>query len=85
MTREYAMRVLTFLRLALREDQSLIAGSGVGEYIQIDDKAALGIVDTVHIGGFLNFAANDQMRSLYDRLDEAGMTVVENPVLNSQS
>lgn len=55
LTPEYALRVLTFLRLAIRHDQSLMVGSGVGKYLYGDALAeALKLVDTLHIGSFIN-------------------------------
>jgi hypothetical protein len=64
----YALKVLTFLRLGLRSDQSLMVGSGVGKYLYNSGllPGVLRIVDTLHLGSFINLGRSGE----YDLLRE---------------
>ncbi len=79
LTPEYALRVLTFLRLKLRPDQSLGVGSGVGSYLYSDETLprVAKIVDTLHVGAFINLNPVHQGVNLFDRLNGIGYEIVE--------
>lgn len=81
LTPDYALRVLIFLRLGIRPDQSLMVGSGVGAYLYSQDvlASALNVVDTLHIGSFINLQNGGQGFNLVHRLDVLKYRIVPSP------
>lgn len=66
LTPEYALRILVFLRKYIHPNQSLMVGSGVGRYMY-DEKTfpkLLNIVDTIHLGSFINLMDGHDNRTL---------------------
>ncbi len=74
LTPQYALQTLVFLRTLLREDQSLMVGSGVGTHLYGSDSFhdMLSIVDTLHVGSFINLAHGAQAKGLLGRLRAEG-------------
>lgn len=94
LTNEYALHILVFLRNYIHPNQSLMVGSGVGRYMY-DERtltSLLGIVDTLHLGCFINLRGYRQTQVLgeeeYDLqsayqlvtiLERFGYTIVSPP------
>lgn len=66
LTPEYALRTLIFLRNHIRPNQSLMVGSGVGRYMYDETTfpKLLSIVDTIHLGSFINLMDGQDNRTL---------------------
>lgn len=76
LTPKYALDTLAFLRTQLRPDQSLMVGSGVGTYLYDEGvlRATLQIVDTLHIGSFINLNGENRLALDY-QLERMGYEI----------
>lgn len=79
LTSKYAMQVLAFLRENIRPEQSLMIGSGVNHYMSRCFSEMLRIVDTIHIGSFLNLCGMTNTKGSVERIEETGYTIVRTP------
>ena len=80
LTPEYALRVLIFLRQYLSPDRSLMVGCGVSNYLYDPQNFSnlLKVVDTIHIGGFINLQeGSNPIDDLLLRLDTGGFEIVQ--------
>jgi len=66
LTEDHALRILVFLRNYIHPNQSLMVGSGVGRYMydELTLASLLGIVDTLHLGSFINLREHRQTQAL---------------------
>lgn len=84
LTPSYALQVLTYLRHALRPDQALMVGSGVGRYLYGEMlPRALRIVDTIHLGSFINLSDQNKGSEMLQNLDALGYRVTRVPYFDT--